>query len=193
MIVELSWLEFVKYAPKTPATPIPKSPYMSRPDTELLGRLCLRNKPAKICEIGTAWGDTAYWLARNSPEAKILTIGVTQEMNVASIHPNEIKPDSEIGRVFRGKPEEKNITMLKKDSMSLCAMDIGEQDFMFIDGNHDYEHVKNDTELAFAVVVKSGVIVWHDYPMEPGVAKLLREMPNVFVHVERTRCVFLAV
>ena len=35
-------------------------------------------------------------------------------------------------------------------------------DFIFFDGDHSYEGVKNDTELA-RKIVRNGVLVWHDY------------------------------
>jgi predicted O-methyltransferase YrrM len=40
---------------------------------------------------------------------------------------------------------------------------LGKFDFIFIDGNHTFEYVKNDTEKAFQLLEKDGIIVWHDY------------------------------
>jgi hypothetical protein len=34
---------------------------------------------------------------------------------------------------------------------------------LLIDANHDYEHVKSDTERAFELLRPGGIIVWDDY------------------------------
>ena len=34
---------------------------------------------------------------------------------------------------------------------------------MFIDGSHQYEYCKNDTEKAFEMLSPQGVVLWHDY------------------------------
>ena len=36
-------------------------------------------------------------------------------------------------------------------------------DLIFIDGGHTYELIKNDSELAFQMISKNGIIFWHDY------------------------------
>ena len=41
-------------------------------------------------------------------------------------------------------------------------------DLIFIDGNHKYEFVKNDTEKVFSHLVhKDSIVVWHDYAANP--------------------------
>ena len=41
-------------------------------------------------------------------------------------------------------------------------------DLIFIDGNHQYEFVKNDTQKVFAHLVhKDTIVVWHDYASHP--------------------------
>jgi len=41
-------------------------------------------------------------------------------------------------------------------------------DVIFIDGDHHYEHVRNDTEKVFRHLVhKDSVVVWHDYAHHP--------------------------
>ena len=36
-------------------------------------------------------------------------------------------------------------------------------DLIFIDGGHTYSVVKNDSEKAFGMLSKNGIILWHDY------------------------------
>jgi predicted O-methyltransferase YrrM len=50
-------------------------------------------------------------------------------------------------------------------------------DFIFIDGGHEYNIVKNDTEKAFFMLSSSGTIVWDDYsPHFPGVYNFINEL-----------------
>jgi hypothetical protein len=42
-------------------------------------------------------------------------------------------------------------------------------DLIFIDGDHHYDFVKNDTQKVFTHLVHdSSVVVWHDYAVIPG-------------------------
>ena len=61
------------------------------------------------------------------------------------------------------KPFEKKITWIKKMSKD-AINDIEETlDFVYIDGNHDYEFVKNDIENYYPHLKKGGVIGGHDF------------------------------
>jgi hypothetical protein len=56
----------------------------------------------------------------------------------------------------------------------------GNVDFMFIDGSHAYDYVKNDTLAALKMVRVGGTIIWHDYRRTgftpfPGVLRALTE------------------
>src|SRR5207253_9135364 len=50
---------------------------------------------------------------------------------------------------------------------------LGSFDLAFIDGDHGYETVKRDTEIALDLIGEDGVIAWHDYndAGNPGVAQ----------------------
>jgi hypothetical protein len=61
-------------------------------------------------------------------------------------------------------------------------------DLVFIDGNHDYEWVKHDTDLALRLGAK--IIVWHDYGTEPGVTRAVDELGEGVVRVLGTRIAF---
>lgn len=54
---------------------------------------------------------------------------------------------------------------------------------LFIDGNHDYEFVKQDHELWSPLVVPGGVVLFHDYsPGWPGVCKFVDELTDKEIH-----------
>ena len=61
------------------------------------------------------------------------------------------------------KPFEENIQWVKKLSDD-AVKDIHESlDFVYVDGNHDYEFVKNDIKNYYPLLKKGGVIGGHDF------------------------------
>jgi hypothetical protein len=48
-------------------------------------------------------------------------------------------------------------------------------DFVYIDGNHAYEYVKNDIRMYFSIVKDGGIIGGHDYISCSGVADAVTE------------------
>lgn len=50
-------------------------------------------------------------------------------------------------------------------------------DFVFIDGDHTYESVKRDFELAKQCLTSQGVIAFHDIYSWEGVAQFVKEAP----------------
>ena len=45
-------------------------------------------------------------------------------------------------------------------------------DLIFIDGNHKYNFVKNDTQKVFKHLThKDSIVVWHDYALHPEKAR----------------------
>lgn len=71
------------------------------------------------------------------------------------------------------------------EKVAICHPDamfpLPEYDVAFIDGKHDYEDVKRDTEKALAVLSPDGLIAFHDYdhPAHPGVAQAAQECGEV--------------
>ena len=64
-----------------------------------------------------------------------------------------------------------------------------ELDFLFIDGDHTYEGVRKDFEMYGKLVVKGGVIAFHDIVPGPpesvgGVPKFWNEIKHSFNYVE---------
>ena len=58
----------------------------------------------------------------------------------------------------------KNITLIKGDSnLILKKIDMSKIDYVFLDGGHTYETVKNDLECCLEVVITNGTIMCDDY------------------------------
>lgn len=119
-----------------------------------------------VLEIGTATGATLFLFARNAhPKAHIISI------------------DLPGGKFGGGYPEwkwqlYKSLTLLEQkirlirddshDSIMWRGISFG-IDFLFIDGDHSYEGVKQDFEMYSPLVRKGGIIAIHDIvPIIPG-------------------------
>lgn len=77
-----------------------------------------------------------------------------------------------------------NVTFIRKYSVDAVKDVPDNLDFVYIDGNHDYEYVKQDTELWYPKVKKGGVIGGHDMG-HLGVTKFFLEFaPSKDYHVK---------
>ena len=68
-------------------------------------------------------------------------------------------------------------------------MDLGQVDFVFLDGGHDYDTVKNDLICCREVVENKGTILCDDYNLSyaPGVRKAIDE----YVKINNYKCEIL--
>ena len=79
------------------------------------------------------------------------------------------------------KKFEKNIHLIKGNSnLLLKKIDMSQIDYVFLDGGHAYETVKNDLHYSKAVLDNNGTILCDDYNLSyaPGVKKAIDE----FIH-----------
>jgi hypothetical protein len=83
----------------------------------------------------------------------------------------------EIAKIkLKGQP----VKFIKKLS-SDASQDIPVLDFIYIDGNHSYEYVKNDIENYFPFIKSKGIMGGHDYTKEyPGVIRAVREFAKKY-------------
>ena len=73
---------------------------------------------------------------------------------------------------------EKNINIVKGDSnVVLKEIDLSKIDYVFLDGGHKFETVKNDLETLTQVIHNNGIILCDDYNLSyaPGVKKAIDE------------------
>jgi|TARA_B110000259_G_scaffold112565_1_gene128492 predicted O-methyltransferase YrrM len=85
------------------------------------------------------------------------------------------------------KKFEKNIHLIKGNSNELLKkIDMSKIDYVFLDGGHAYETVKNDLYYSKAVLDNNGTILCDDYNLSqaPGVKKAIDEfiLDNNFKH-----------
>jgi predicted O-methyltransferase YrrM len=88
------------------------------------------------------------------------------------------------------------VKLIDSRNLTRAELRVG-YDFVFIDGGHDYETVKHDSELALQLVSRGGVIAWHDYNDIPAngvktvVDKINAEVGGRIIAVEGTWLCFL--
>ena len=142
----------------------------------------VKNIGAKtIFEIGTFTGRTTRVFAMNAATgARIVTLDLPQD-RVAHV----------VGRDFEDTPEASRIEKVSGDSASFDYSPWhGRCDFVWIDGNHDYEYVVRDTETAVRLCRPGGWIGWHDYwHASPtlGVTRAVRQARGRFAEIRHLR------
>ena len=112
-------------------------------------------KAKNIFEFGTYRGRTTYYLTFASEEANVTTLDLPRDRDPKI--PNT-------GHYFIGSDRQSRIQQILCDSREFDPSPFRKKmDFIFVDGDHSYEGVKNDTEKAFEMLAPNGVILWHDY------------------------------
>lgn len=141
-------------------------------------------KPMRVFEFGTFDGRTTLNMALNSPDgSEVLTLDLPKEhvdQTALSICDSELKwiKKFSIGERFLGVSlGKRRITQLYGDSATFDYSPFKENcDVIFVDASHSYDYVLNDTEMAFALLKKNGVVIWHDYGVWPGVTEALDQI-----------------
>ena len=75
-----------------------------------------------------------------------------------------------------------NVHLIKGNSNKvLKKIDMAKIDYVFLDGGHDYETVKNDLNCCLEVLNKNGTVLCDDYNLgsAPGVKKAINEFVNL--------------
>ena len=88
------------------------------------------------------------------------------------------------------KKFKKNVHLIKGNSNKIMKkIDMSKIDYVFLDGGHDYETVKNDLNNCIGVINKMGTILCDDYDLTyaPGVKKAIDE----FVEQNNFKCEIL--
>jgi predicted O-methyltransferase YrrM len=152
-------------------------------ETVCLNLLMKKARARSIFEFGTYKGVSITQLALNLPEdAEIRTLDLPDqsEIELKISDPDELKIAREVGKGSL-VPERlrSRIQFLKQDSAKFDPKPFaGKVDFVFVDGAHSYDYVKNDSEKGWAMLRSGGIIAWHDCRVpDPDVVRYLLECP----------------
>ena len=131
-------------------------------DIALLMKLAANFDRCTYFEIGTWRGESVVNVAEVAHECFTLNLS-DEEMRSMGL------PEDYISLTGFFSKQKKNITHLRGNSLHFDFAALNKKfDLIFIDGDHQYESVKNDTEKVFRHLVhKNSVVVWHDYAKNP--------------------------
>jgi predicted O-methyltransferase YrrM len=131
-------------------------------DLALLKGLAKSKTDCMYFEIGTWRGESVANIASvakhcvtlNLPDSEMLSMGLNKKY--VDLH-----------RFFSNNL--KNVTHIQANSQTFDYTSLNQKfDLIFVDGDHHYESVKNDTINAFKLLRDNdSVIVWHDYGNNP--------------------------
>lgn len=131
-------------------------------DLMLLAGLAEEIGDCNYFEIGTWRGESVSVVASRARQCHTLCL-TDEEMRARGMHERAIRTH----RIFSEKL--KNVTQHRGDSRNFDFRSLDMKfDLVYIDGDHHYESVLNDTKKVFANLTHEGTtVVWHDYGFHP--------------------------
>lgn len=131
-------------------------------DIALLMNLAKTFNRCSYFEIGTWRGESVVNVAENADTC--FTLNLTDE-EMRSIG----KSEAYIAQTGMFSKNKDNIIHLRGNSRHFDFAGIKQKfDLIFIDGDHHYDSVKNDTQQVFKHLVHDqSIVVWHDYARNP--------------------------
>lgn len=139
-------------------------PSQIRSEIVELAKIVDNLKPKTVVEIGTSKGGTFYiWARLATKDARLLSIDMPGGEN-SWAYPNWKKPfyrtfasKGQKIDLFRGSSHDASMLQQLKSALNGTPVD-----FLFIDGDHSFEGVKQDYEMYSSFVRKGGIIAFHD-------------------------------
>ena len=153
-------------------------------DVCVLLTLIKKFKVRKLLEIGTNQGHTTKIITDKFPNLEITTVDPGDKVSLSerlSSQKKEYMSQEKIGCMVNGY---KNVEVIKEDFLEIQFNK--KFDFIFIDGNHSYNHVVEDTKKALTLIEKNGIITWHDCNHVDDVTKALNQFDFEIITVNNT-------
>lgn len=131
-------------------------------DILLLKSIAARYKDCRYFEIGTWRGESVANVAEVAKECFTLNLS-PEEMKSMNLRNEYIEQTAMLSSSIE------NITHLSGNSLNFDFSSVNKNfDLVFIDGEHHYDYVLNDTKKVFANLIhENTIIVWHDYAFSP--------------------------
>lgn len=131
-------------------------------DIAMLMKLAENIHNCQYFEIGTWRGESVVNVAEKAAHCTTFNLSDEEMRNIGM-------SEAYIGLTAFFSKGKKNITHLRGNSLSFDFASLNKKyDLIFIDGDHHYDMVKNDTQKVFAHLVHDdSIVVWHDYATNP--------------------------
>lgn len=140
-------------------------PMQVRPELEAFVRAMREVDPDTVCEIGTARGGTYYVWTRCLDASTYLSVDLPGEQFGGGYSARR----AEFLAAAAGPDADAHQRFLRRDSHDPgtkrrveAALDGAQLEFLFVDGDHTYEGVKDDFERYAPLVADGGVVALHD-------------------------------
>jgi len=157
-----------------------------------------------IFEIGCNEGKTTRDLALNYPNKIVYAVDYLGESATLAKEQYRERPEhsKSLCHLARGLP---NVRVWNHNSHSFDYEQLKDVQLIFIDGDHSFEAVKEDTTNALFYLQKNGggIIAWHDYVLgtcsdgwmavKRYIDEYIRPIYSELTWIEHTRLVFLKV
>ena len=95
---------------------------------------------------------------------------------IKKLNPYSLEAVNDLLKKFKN-----NVSLIKGNSnVILKKIDMSKIDYVFLDGGHDYQTVKNDLNCCREVIVNGGTVLCDDYDLSyaPGVKKAIDEFSS---------------
>jgi predicted O-methyltransferase YrrM len=137
-----------------------------RPSTEIIHRI-YREKPLVGVEIGTGFGENATSLLYELSIERLYCIDPFVPYSCSEDGVDKIQTDysSRSEHTLKRLSKFKNVTFIRKFSSEACEEIPENVDFVYIDGNHDYDYVLADLRNYYPLIHEKGIIAGHDVNM----------------------------
>jgi predicted O-methyltransferase YrrM len=174
--IRKSWVENLK-------------PRQVKSEIAQLCRIVQESDPKKIVEIGSASGGTLFLFANVASPEKIISVDLPSG-SFGGGYPFWKIP------LFKSLAKRKIIELVRADSHKektlgkiRVLLKDKEVDFLFIDGDHTYQGVKQDFQMYSPIVKKGGIVAIHDIVKHDPtsgceVNKFWNEIKPSFKHLE---------
>lgn len=127
-------------------------------------------RPPRVFEIGTFWGLSLVEFSRMLPGAELHSLNILPEQVEGQPAQGEILELDRIGWYARSKgvPYTQHLGDSRHFDYARLPIPV---DVAFIDGRHEYDYIRNDTDKVLPLIESGGVIAWHDYARHNSVAR----------------------
>lgn len=130
----------------------------------VLQALVVGREVATAFEIGTYNGGTTAVLAEAmGPDGRVVTLDLPAASFDATQSPVDLD-GHRVGEIWRASPAAHKVEQVLADSLTFDSSPWhGRCDLVLVDGAHDHEHGRRDTETALRLVRPGGIVLWDDF------------------------------